>query len=164
MCLVFQRNNVLNNTEYEKMKKIIPLQLVLLLTAGCIPLRQESASSPAIHPKVFSLVTCSWSDTAEPIVTEINLDAVRKNGNQFNGKIFSEGGWTRINSSSGNGFMRYRIISHSAQVWRVEFQENTGGSLTSRCYIDFTIKHRTISLNNKQEEISVLEIKGIKEF
>src|SRR6266496_1316075 len=42
------------------------------------------SSALKIHPKVFNMIDCWISDSESPVVTEINLDAVEKNGNQFN--------------------------------------------------------------------------------
>ena len=36
-----------------------------------------------IHPKVFSMIDCWVSDSESPVVPEINLDAVERNGNEF---------------------------------------------------------------------------------
>jgi hypothetical protein len=41
-------------------------------------------SALRIHPKVFSMIDCWIADSESPVVTEINLNAVEKNGNQFN--------------------------------------------------------------------------------
>ena len=52
------------------------------------PIRSEPAAAQAaalkIHPKVFSMVDCWVSDSESPVVTEINLDAVERDGNEFN--------------------------------------------------------------------------------
>ena len=45
---------------------------------------QSSAPTLKLHPKVFSMIDCWVSDSVSPVVTEINLDAVEKNGNEFN--------------------------------------------------------------------------------
>ena len=44
------------------------------------------ASALKIHPKVFNMIDCWISDSESPVVTEINLDAVERNANQFNGE------------------------------------------------------------------------------
>src|ERR1051325_6226548 len=41
-------------------------------------------SALEIHPKVFNMIDCWVSDSESPVVTEINLNAAEKNGNQFN--------------------------------------------------------------------------------
>src|SRR5213592_2313233 len=48
------------------------------------PAAAGKTSALKIHPKVFSMIDCCISDSVSPVVTEINLDAVEKNGNQFN--------------------------------------------------------------------------------
>src|SRR5262249_37944374 len=41
-------------------------------------------SALKIHPKVFNMIDYWISDSESPVATEINLNAVEKNGNQFN--------------------------------------------------------------------------------
>jgi hypothetical protein len=64
--------------------------------------RDEKVATPAatqtsalkIHPKVFSMINCWVLDSESPVVTEINLDAVEKNGNKFNEDgLKQEGEW-----------------------------------------------------------------------
>jgi hypothetical protein len=55
-------------------------------------IRDERAATPAaaqssalkIRPKIFNMINCWISDSESPVVTEINLDAVEKNENEFN--------------------------------------------------------------------------------
>src|SRR5438067_6153878 len=64
-------------------------------TTSATPAAQTSALK--IHPKVFNMIDCWVSDSESPVVTEINLDAVEKNGNQFNRDGMSEDGeWLRF--------------------------------------------------------------------
>jgi hypothetical protein len=44
---------------------------------------EESRLPTLIHPLVFKLILCWDSDTISPVATEINLDAVYKNNDQF---------------------------------------------------------------------------------
>jgi hypothetical protein len=80
------------------MKKMIKAFQIGLLSTFCAvstTLAQVSLPLPAIHPKVFTLVECWLSDTAWPLVTEINLDAVRENRNQFDSDgVTTNGEWT----------------------------------------------------------------------
>src|SRR5689334_4531111 len=91
-----------------------------LLTAG-------GRDAPAtvelkIHPRVFNLVACWISDSESPVVTEINLDAVEKNGNQFNDDgLKMENGWLRCPTAEG-GFMRYRVAEAKGNRYKVEYQ------------------------------------------
>jgi hypothetical protein len=105
------------------------------------PIRDETAAKPAaaqtsalkIHPKVFNMVDCWISDSESPVVTEINLDAVEKNGNQFNtDDVKTDGEWTRSPTpESKEGFMRYSVLESKGNHYKVEYQENGGGTLTT---------------------------------
>jgi hypothetical protein len=118
-----------------------------------------------IHPEVFSMVECWLSDTAQPVVTEINLDAVRRNGNQFNGKIFTDRGeWVRTNDEYGRGYMRYRVLSRQGNSYVVEFQNNGGGSLTTTTKIGFTLSHRTVEVEGKQKRVQIMRIESLQEI
>src|SRR5262249_8169750 len=83
------------------------------------PVREEKSARPAaqqnaaleIHPKVFSMINCWISDSESPVVTEINLEAVEKNGNEFNQDgVKQDGEWLRWLVPDTNGFMRYRVL------------------------------------------------------
>jgi hypothetical protein len=86
------------------------------------PIRSSGAATPEpaqgsppalkIHPKVFNMIDCWVSDSESPVVTEINLDAVEKNGNQFNSDdVKPDGEWLRCPAPESNGgFMRYRVL------------------------------------------------------
>src|SRR5438093_9394250 len=105
------------------------------------PIRDEKAATPAaaqayalkIHPKVFSMISCWISDSESPVVTEINLDAVEKDGNEFNEDgLKQDGEWTRCpTSESKEGFMRYRVLESKGNHYKIECQENGGGTLTT---------------------------------
>src|SRR5436853_3258553 len=70
-----------------------------------------SAKAVKIHPKVFNMIECWISDVESPVVTEISLDAVDKNGNQFNDDdVKADGEWTRAPTKEDGGFMRYRVL------------------------------------------------------
>jgi len=81
------------------------------------PVRDGAAATPTaahtsalkIHPKVFSMINCWISDSESPVVTEINLDAVEKNGNEFNQDgLKQDGEWLGCPVPDTSGFMRYR--------------------------------------------------------
>src|SRR5213595_3694654 len=105
------------------------------------PIRDEKGATAAaaqssalkIHPKVFNMIHCWISDSESPVVTEINLDAVEKNGNQFNtDDVKADGEWTRCpTSESKEGFMRYRVLESKGNHYKIECQENGGGTLTT---------------------------------
>jgi hypothetical protein len=91
------------------------------------PIRDEKAATPTttqtsalkIHPKVFSMINCRPSDSESPVVTEINLDAVEKNGNEFNQDgLKQDGEWLQGPVPDINGFMRYRVPSRKVIITR----------------------------------------------
>ena len=131
------------------------------------PIRAETAATPAsaqtsmlkIHPKVFSMINCWISDSESPVVTEVNLDAVEKNGNQFNGDdVKPDGEWLRCPVPDTNGFMRYRVLESKGNHYKVEYQENGGGTLTTSSIIDFAIEKRDIRRDEKPATIRVLRV------
>src|SRR5437879_8044236 len=64
--------------------------------AGSATPAAEQPSALKIHPKVFNMISSWISDSESPVVTEINLDAVEKNGNQFNDDgLTQDGEWLR---------------------------------------------------------------------
>ena len=137
-----------------------------LLSGLCIAASSdESPTKPVepltIHPKIFSLVDCWESDSERPVVTEINLDAVAGNGNEFNDAgLTTEGEWRRA-SAENSGFMRYRVLSNKGSHYEVEYQENGGGSLTSACTIGFSILKRDLKRDGKMVSARVLRVESI---
>jgi hypothetical protein len=96
------------------------------------PIRDEKAATPAaaqtsalkIHPKVFSMINCWISDSESPVVTEINLDAVEKNGNEFNQDgLKQDGEWLQCPAPDTSGFMRYRVLESKGDHYKIEYQE-----------------------------------------
>ncbi len=131
------------------------------------PIRDEKAATPAvaqisalkIHPKVFSMIDCWISDSESPVVTEINLDAVEKNGNEFNENgLKQDGEWLQAPAPDSNGFMRYRVLESKGNHYKVEYQENGGGTLTTASTIEFDIEKRNIQRDNKPVTIRVLRM------
>jgi hypothetical protein len=131
------------------------------------PVRDEKAATPAasqpsalkIHPKVFSMINCWISDSESPVVTEINLDAVEKNGNEFNqDRLKQDGEWLQCPAADTNGFMRYRVLESKDSHYKVEFQENGGGTLTTASTIEFSIEKRSIQHDGKPVAIRVLRV------
>ena len=123
-----------------------------------------SASALKIHPKVFNLIDCWISDSESPVVTEINLDAVEKNGNEFNQDgVRPEGEWIRCPVPDTNGFMRYRLLESKGNHYQVEYQENGGGTLTTASIIEFSIETRDIRRDGKPATIRVLRVLSYKQ-
>ncbi len=120
---------------------------------------QTPAPTLKIHPKVFSMINCWISDSVSPVVTEINVDAVEKNGNQFNQDgLKRDGEWLRCPVPETNGFMRYRVLESKGNHYKVEYQENGGGTLTSASTIEFEIENRNIRRDGKPVTLRVLRV------
>ncbi len=141
------------------------LFLIVVLGAVCLAATDHHESSkPALlklHPKVFNLIDCWISDSERPVVTEINLDAVDKDGNEFNDDgVVPDGDWTRA-PGEGSGFMRYRVLSAKGNQYKVEYQENGGGSLTTACMIEFVIEKRQIRKDDKPVTFRSLRVLSI---
>ena len=127
------------------------------------PIRDEAATTQTstlkIHPKVFSMIDCWVSDSESPVVTEINLDAVEKNGNEFNqDRVSQDGEWMRCPLPDTNGFMRYRVLEAKGDRYKVEYQENGGGTLTTASTIEFSIEKREIRRDGKPATLRVLRV------
>src|SRR2546421_4141965 len=130
------------------------------------PIRDEKLATPAaqtsalkIHPKVFNMINCWISDSESPVVTEINLDAVEKNGNEFNQDGLKEDGdWLQCPVSDTSGFMRYRVLESKRDHYKIEYQENGGGTLTTAAVIEFSIEKRNIQRDGKSVTIRVLRV------
>jgi hypothetical protein len=131
------------------------------------PIRDEMSTrrAPAqisalkIHPKVFSMINCWISDSESPVVTEINLDAVEKNGNQFNSdEVKPDGEWLRCSVPDNDGFMRYRVLNSKGNHYKVEYQENGGGTLTTASIIGLEIAKRNMHRDGKSATIRVLRV------
>ena len=131
------------------------------------PIRDENSATPAaaqtaalkIHPKVFSMINCWISDSESPVVTEINLHAVEKDGNEFNEDgLKQDGEWLQCPLPDSNGFMRYRVLESKGNHYKVEYQENGGGTLTTSSTIVFEIEKRSIQRDGKPVTIRVLRV------
>lgn len=123
--------------------------------------KNEQGAAPAfkVHPKVFNLIDCWISDSESPVVTEINLDAVEKNGNEFNDAgLRQDGEWTQCPVPDTNGFMRYRVVEAKGNHYKVEYQENGGGTLTTASIIEFSVEKRSIRKDDKPATIRVLRV------
>jgi hypothetical protein len=131
------------------------------------PIRDEKAATPAatqgsalkIHPKVFNMINCWISDSESPVVTEINLDAVEKNGNEFNQDgLKQDGEWLQCPVADTSGFMRYRALESKGGHYKIEYQENGGGTLTTAAVIEFSVEKRNIQRDGKPVTIRVLRV------
>jgi hypothetical protein len=128
-----------------------------LSPASNAPATETSALK--IHPKVFNMIDCWVSDSETPVATEINLNAVEKNGNQFNEDGLKEDGdWLVYSLSDTGGFMRYRVLEAKGNHYKIEYQENGGGTLTTASTIEFEIDKRNIRRNGSPMAVRVLRV------
>jgi hypothetical protein len=126
------------------------------VTANAAP---EEKSPLKIHPKVFNMIDSWTSDSESPVVTEINLNAVEKNGNQFNEDgLKQDGDWLVYSVPDTGGFMRYRVLEAKGSHYKVEYQENGGGTLTTASTIEFEIEKRHIRRNGSPMTVRVLRV------
>jgi hypothetical protein len=134
----------------------------LLFAVTTAPAADKAAASALkVHPKVFSMVDCWLPDEEAPVVTEFNLDALEANGNQFYGdEVKQEDGWTRSPNEDGTGFFRYRVLEAKENRYKVEFQSNGGGTLTTAVIIECSIEKREIKRDGKAKTIRVLRVLG----
>jgi hypothetical protein len=131
------------------------------------PVRDKKTATPLtrqtsplkIHPKVFSMINCWISDSESPVVTEINLDSVEKNGNEFNDDgLKQDGEWLQCPVPDSTGFMRYRVLASKGSHNKVEYQKNGGGTLTTASTIEFDVEKRNIQRDGKPVTIRVLRV------
>jgi len=130
------------------------------LTSSATSNEATTETSPLkIHPKVFNMIDCWVSDSETPVATEINLNAVEKNGNQFNEDgLKQDGDWLVYSLPDTGGFMRYRVLEAKGNHYKVEYQENGGGTLTTASTIEFEIDKRTIRHNGSPMTIRVVRV------
>lgn len=124
--------------------------------------KHSDGTAPAalkIHPKVFNMIDCWVSDSESPVATEINLNAVEKNGNQFNEDgLKQDGDWLVYSVPDTGGFMRYRVLEAKGNHYKIEYQENGGGTLTTASTIEFEIEKRHIRHNGSPIAIRALRV------
>jgi len=119
----------------------------------------SSSTAFKIHPKVFNMVDCWISDSESPVVTEINLDAIEKNGNQFSEDgLKQDGDWLVYSLPDTGGFMRYHVLEAKGNHYKIEYQENGGGTLTTASTIEFEIDKRNIHRNGSPMAVHVLRV------
>jgi len=143
--------------------KLFPLILLLIgIAFSSLQAADKKAAlslpDPKISPKVFSYIEGWLSDGESPVVTEINLDAVEASTNQFPADtVKTEDEWTRSSSGDG-GFLRYRFTGHRGNHYKVVYQNNGGGSLTTSATIEFTVEKREVKVDGKAKTIRVLKV------
>jgi hypothetical protein len=156
----------------DKMDKIMKIRLfagtcilLLLFTAVMsVWVKEDNASDVApasikFHPKVFRLIDCWMSDSEGPVVTEINLDAIDGNGNQFyEANVTQNDKWTEYRGDEGDGYYGHRVSKKKGNHYVAECYENGGGTLTTFCTIGFSLEKREIQRDGERAVIRVLRV------
>jgi hypothetical protein len=146
--------------EFEKIiRSLHPIEKENAVAATSATPAAEQPSAPKIHPRVFNMISSWISDPESPVATEINLDAAEKNGNEFNkDEVRQEDEWVRCAVSETEGFMRYRVLDSKGNHYKIEYQENGGGTLTTTAIIEFNIEKRNIHHDGKPVTLRVLRV------
>lgn len=144
---------------------ILAIVVVVLITNSLVSANDPTpADLSDLHPKMFEMVLCQRSDTEQPVVTEFNLNAIRKNHNQFDfDEIKSRQGWTETSGSDGKSFHRFRLIRSEGTSHSIEYQANSGGTLMSTAVIEFSVESRTIKIAGNPVVTRVLKITAVSE-
>ena len=133
-------------------------KLAILLLALGLTVSASAQLEPAWHPAVFNMIGSWTSDVESPVITEVNLDAVQRNRNQFDrDEVKREGEWVVYGVPEG-GFKRYRVIEHKGNYYKVEYQDNGGGTLTTSSLIGFTLERREILVGGRPKAINTLRV------
>jgi hypothetical protein len=100
----------------------------------------------------------------KPGGTEINPDAVEKNGNEFNQNgLKQDGEWLQCPVADTSEFMRYRVLESKGGHYKIEYQENGGGTLTAAAVIEFSVEKRKIQRDGKPVTIRVLRVSSYRQ-
>ena len=65
--------------------------------------------------------------------------------------------------SDTSGFMRYRVLESKRDHDKIEYQENSGGTLTTAAVIEFSIEKRNIQRDGKSVTVRVLRVSSYEE-
>lgn len=135
------------------------------IAATCISIHplwgaeQKTEDPVKFHPQVFSMILGWNSDNETPVATEMNLDAIEKNQNQFpQEEIKEDNGWIVFREGKAAEFKRYRLIENKVNHYKVEYQENSGGTFTSSSILEFDLTTREITIDSKTQTTRVLRM------
>ena len=154
-----------HSTDRIEMTKLLTLLFMAICVSASAAASETDASRVVgrIHPKLFEMVTSWDSDTEQPVVTEINLDAVVKNRNQFDfSEVKKNGDWIECAGDDGGGFSRFKTIKSDKTRFLIEFQRNAGGTLTMGALIEFVVETREVLKAGKAHPIQVLRVISIE--
>lgn len=153
----------LNMTGYKMMISRLIWPAILFVWVGCSVPARDVIELPTIHPKVFQMVFSWLSDTASPVVTEVNLDAVGIDRNQFDfDAVTNEDGWVTFRGREPEEYLRYRVLGRNGNTYEAQFQDNGGGTYTSDTRIVFTLTRRAIVSDGERKEALVLRVDSVR--
>jgi hypothetical protein len=143
------------------------LSMIVWSVLSGSPVQAEESTTLAmedIHPTMFEMVLCRLSDTDQPVVTEFNLDAIRKNRNQFDfSEVKHRQEWRESPGIDGQGLQRFRLLRSHGEIHTIEYQTNSGGTLTTTAEIEFSIESRSIKIAGHPVATRVLKITSVSE-
>ncbi len=136
------------------MHKIIFI-LIFILSVG-----QNSYGADldeVVHPKAFENIEAWISDTESPLFVSFNVDAVRKNRNQFDYSHVTVAGDV-VTFTEKNGYLAYRIVSNTEDALHIIFYNNGGGTLTTATDMTFAKVSKAMLVHGKSQTIKLLEL------
>ncbi len=93
-----------------------------IVTINAEPAADRMSAKPAafkVHPMVFTIIGSVVSDSESPVVTEINLDAVVRNTNQFpQDNVKQDSEWTTYRKEDGRGFTLQDAEERGRPIYR----------------------------------------------
>ncbi len=110
-----------------------------------------------IHPKAFENIESWISDTESPLYLSFNVDAVRKNRNQFDYSQVTVTG-NLVNFTRENGYLAYKIVSNTDHTLQIIFYNNGGGTLTTATDMTFAKVTKSILVHGQSQTIKLLEL------
>ena len=109
------------------------------------------------------MVTCWVPDTDQPVVTEVHRNAINTNCNQFDQSAVSTAdGWGTYWDQETQGLLCYRELESGGNSYRVEFQDNSGGSFTASTTIGFSILKCSVTTPAVNRTISISRVALVK--
>ncbi len=143
----------------DRILRQLAISILVLVAAGCansLPVPE----SPIIHPAVFPMVMRWISETESPVVSEVNLDAMLRDRNQFSfEEVSTDGEWFRLDCD--HGFEQYRVLSRRGHAVPVEYESNGGGSMATVKLTWFELLSRRIEIDVIPQERRVMRIIGV---
>ena len=89
---------------------------------------------------------------------------MEKNGNEFNQNgLKQDGEWLQCPVADTSEFRRYRVLESKGGHYKIEYQENGGGTLTAAAVIEFSVEKRNVQRDGKPVTIRVLRVSSYRQ-